>query len=405
MNVVALPVAELATKASPYNPRTISDHDLDALRKSLRFFGTVEPIIVNERSGHIVGGHQRVKAAQAEGLDTLPVVYVDLDDPSEKQLNLALNRVSGEWDIEKLGALLGDLEAAGADLGLTGFTAQEIEALCRVEPAGGLTDPDDVPEPPLDPATQLGDLITMGDHRLLCGDATDGTAVERLLDGQQAACMWTDPPYGVDYVGKTADSLKIQNDGADGLEALLAGAFAAADQVLSPGAAMYVAHPAGRNAATFAMAFIAAGWRLHQTLVWVKDTIVLGHSDYHYRHEPILYGYKPGDGRWGRGGKGWYGDNAQASVFEVPRPKASPDHPTSKPVELIVRCLQNSSRKGAVVYEPFAGSGSTPIACERLGRQCYALEIDPVYCDVVVQRWQDFTGQKAEGWRGNGDAA
>ena len=152
----------------------------------------------------------------------------------------------------------------------------------------------------------------------------------------------------------------------------------------------------------FAEQFLAVGWRLHQTLVWVKDTMVLGHSDYHYRHEPILYGYKPGEGRSGRGGKHWYGDNAQASVLEVPRPKASREHPTSKPVELVTICLRNSTKRKQTVYEPFMGSGSTLIACEQMGRACYGLEIDPTYCDVIAQRWKEFTGKKAEGWRGNG---
>ncbi len=152
----------------------------------------------------------------------------------------------------------------------------------------------------------------------------------------------------------------------------------------------------------FARAFIDAGWRLHQTLVWAKDSIVLGHSDYHYQHEPILYGYKLREGRLGRGGASWYGDNAQSSVLAVDRPKASRDHPTSKPVELVQRCLSNSSRKGSAVYEPFLGSGSTLIACEQFGRRCMGLEIDPRYCDVAVRRWQEFTGKKAEGWRGNG---
>ncbi len=221
-------------------------------------------------------------------------------------------------------------------------------------------------------------------------------------DGQTASCMWTDPPYGVDYVGKTKDGLTIENDGPDGLAQLLAGSFAAADDALAEGAPIYVAHPAGRLSVVFADAFIAQGWRLHQTLIWAKDTIVLGHSDYHYKHEPLLYGYKPGQGRLGRGGQGWYGDNAQTSVLEVPRPKSSPDHPTSKPVELLTICLRNSSKREAVVLDPFLGSGSTLIACEQLGRHCYGLEIDPRYCDVIVRRWQEFTGHQAEGWRGNG---
>jgi DNA modification methylase len=213
--------------------------------------------------------------------------------------------------------------------------------------------------------------------------------------------MWTDPPYGVSYTGKTKDALTIDNDDASGLETLLVAAFAVADDVLVEGAPIYIAHPAGRQSVTFGRSFLDRGWRLHQTLVWVKNTIVLGHSDYHYKHEPILYGYKLGQGRFGRGGKHWFGGNDQASVFEVARPMASPDHPTSKPVELVIGCLRNSTKRGDLVYEPFMGSGSTLIAAEQLNRRCYGLEIDPRYCDVVVRRWQEFTGQKAEGWRGN----
>ena len=404
MEIVEIETDRLAAMAWSGNPRKISPHDLEALQRSLRFFGTVEPIVVNQRSGNIVGGHQRVKAAEAEGIATLPVVHVDLDEPSEKQLNLALNRISGEFDLERLATVLGDLEAAGADLQFSGFTDEEIERLVHGDdvPGEGQTDPDTVPDLPEEPAAQLGDLITLGDHRLICGDSTDAKTVSRLMDGDRATCMWTDPPYGVDYVGKTSDAMTIQNDGSSDLAGLLVGAFARADEALAAGAAIYVAHPAGRNSLVFGEAFLTAGWRLHQTLVWAKDTIVLGHSDYHYKHEPILFGYKSAKGRRGRGGKGWYGDNAQASVLEVPRPKSSREHPTSKPVELISRCLRNSSRKSAVVYEPFAGSGSTLIACEQLGRACRAVEIDPRYVDVVVRRWQEFTGRHSEGWRGNG---
>ncbi len=401
MEITDLATADLATKAAPYNPRRISGHDLEALRRSLRYFGTVEPIVVNRRSDRIVGGHQRVRAAEAEGIETLPVCFVDLDDPSERQLNLALNKISGEFDIDKLAAVMADLEQAGADMTLTGFTEAEIEELCCVPATPGLADPDDTPEPPRDPATQKGDLIVLGKHRLLCGDSTDQEDVQRLMDGSAASCMWTDPPYGVCYVGKTKDAMTIENDGADDLPGLLSPAFAAADTVLIEGAPIYVSHPAGKLSVEFGRAFLDQGWRLHQTLVWSKDTIVLGHSDYHYRHEPILYGYKPGPGRYGRGGKHWYGDNSQASVFEVARPKASPEHPTGKPVELMRICLENSTKRDAIVYEPFAGSGSTLIACQQLGRRCFAMELDPVYADVIVMRWQVFTGEKAEGWRGN----
>jgi len=343
MEVDIVRTADLASMAAEYNPRKISESDLSALRRSLRFFGCVEPVVVNRRTSRIVGGHQRVRAAQAEGVESLLVVWVDLDEPSERQLNLALNRIHGEWDEERLAALLAELERQGADLELTGFDDDELARLldAGIAPAEGLVDPDETPEPPEEPAARPGDLIVLGDHRLLCGDSTSPADVTRAMDGARAGCLWTDPPYGVSYVGGT------------------------------------------------------------------KDAFVLGHSDYHYQHEPILYGYKPipeGEGRLGRGAARWYGDNAQASVLAVDRPKVNADHPTSKPVELIERCLHNSTRRGDVVFEPFGGSGSTLIACERLGRSCRAVEIDPRYVDVIVARWQAFTGKAAEGWRGN-DAA
>jgi len=208
--------------------------------------------------------------------------------------------------------------------------------------------------------------------------------------------MWTDPPYGVDYEGKTKAALRIDNDGASGLEALLSEAFAAADAALAPGARLYIAHPAGALSLTFGSCFVAQGWRYSQTLVWVKDAFVLGRSDYHYRHEPILYGHKPGDGRIGRGAAGWYGDNAQDSVLEVPRPRASREHPTMKPPELVERCLRNSTRRGERVLDPFAGSGSTLVASEAAGRSARLIELDPRYVDVVVARWEHLTGRRAE---------
>jgi DNA modification methylase len=238
-------------------------------------------------------------------------------------------------------------------------------------------------------------VIELGRHRLVCGDATDAAAYERLLGGEQAQLLWTDPPYGVSYMGKTAKRLTIKNDGADGLVELLQGAFARVDEALVPGAPLYVAHPAGRLSLTFGNAFVAQRWRLYQTLVWVKDALVLGHADYHYRHEPILYGYKPGPGRLGRGAAGWHGDNAQVSVLEVERPKASREHPTMKPPALIEIALQNSSQRGDLVLDPFAGSGSTLIASERTGRCARLIELDPAYCDVIIERFERLTGTAA----------
>lgn len=212
-----------------------------------------------------------------------------------------------------------------------------------------------------------------------------------------ADIVWTDPPYGVGYVGKTRDSLTIRNDDA-GADALVRDAFEGALGATSPSAPFYCASPAGPAALTFWLAIVAAGWRIHQELVWVKDVFVLGHSDYHYAHEPILYGYAPGEGRPGRGkheGSTWRGDNAQSSVLAFPRPKRSTEHPTMKPVDLVSHCLANSTRPGGTVLDPFAGSGSTLIAAEQLGLACLAMEIDPRYAQVIIERWQAFTGLEA----------
>jgi DNA modification methylase len=382
--------------ASAYNPRTISDHDFEALRRSLREFGAVQPIVVNVATKRVVGGHQRIRAAQAEGIQRLPVVHVRLDEVRERQLNVALNRISGEWDPEKLEALLRDLGSAGADLSGTGFTEREIsELLTSAAPAADVPD-DDVPDLRSKPTSRLGDLIELGRHRLLCGDSTDRGAIDRVVGDLKPTCMWTDPPYGVRYESKGKRKLSIANDTAADLSSLLPAAFANADAVLAPGAAVYVAHPAGELSIEFARCFVAQGWRLHQTLVWLKDAIALGHADYHYRHEPILFGYRPGPGRWGRGGRGWFGDNRQASVIEAPRPRSADQHPTVKPLGLVARCLRNSTPHGGVVFDPFLGSGSTLIAAELLGRTCVGLELDPRYADVVVSRWEKFTGQKAK---------
>jgi DNA modification methylase len=286
-----------------------------------------------------------------------------------------------------------------ADAGLFEATAYDEDALAELigslqtlENAGRDTEPG---EPPAVPVAKPGDLIVLGEHRLLCGDSTVASDVERLMDGGVADCMWTDPPYGVDYVGKTADALTIKNDRQGTIEALVAGAFASAVAALDQGAAVYCAHPAGVQGLIFARLFDHA-FCLRQGLVWNKGQMVLGHSDYHYSHEPILYGYTPGPGRRGRGGEGWYGDNSQTSVIDVPKPSASTEHPTSKPVELIEHCLRNSTPMGGGVLDLFAGSGPTLIACENLARRCYAMELDPGYCDVIVERWERHTGQTAK---------
>jgi len=406
VQVVQLPITKL--RFADYNPRRISDAEMASLKRSLQRFGFVDPVVVNRRRGKpwkgpergavIVGGHQRVRAARELGHKAVPVVYVDLSADDEKLLNLALNKIGGQFDLPKLSEILRDLRKAEADLGASGFSQKEITRAisdAERELSAGLPPGDeDVPELPRKPRTQKGELVRLGSHRLLCGDSTKLVELKHLMGEERAGLLWTDPPYGVDYVGKTARAMTIRNDGRRGLEELLRTAFAAVDAVLEAGAPFYVAHPAGLPAVPFINAVLQAGWLVRQNLVWVKDSMVLGHSDYHYKHEAILYGYKPASGRLGRGGRGWYGGEDQTSVFEIARPKASREHPTMKPVALVEACVRNSSQREAAVLDPFGGSGSTLIACHRLGRRAFLMEIDPRYCDVIRERWRRFAGQR-----------
>jgi DNA modification methylase len=356
----------------------------------MKFFGVVEPVIVNRRTGRIVGGHQRVKAAEAEGIERLPIVSVDLDEPSEKQLNLALNRISGDWNEEALARVLADLQSGGADMELTGFKPGEIEKYMASLRGPFAPEDDEAPDLPKEAMTTPGDLWALGDHRVLCADSPDTASVARLLHGCKPAVLITDPPYGVAYVGKTREALKIRNDALtpEQTEKLAARALTAALPHLAAGAAAYVACPAGPLHAHFQCAFLQAGFEWHQTLIWRKDTIVLGRSDYHYQHEPILYGWKPGRHYF-------TADRTRSTILDIPRPKASRDHPTMKPVALWAELIGNSTTPGQVAFDPFLGSGTTVVACERLGRRAFGIEIDPRYVDVVVERWQQTTGRKA----------
>jgi DNA modification methylase len=443
MEVTEVRTDELMRKAAPYNPRTIADHDLEALRRSLRFFGTVEPIVVNRRSDRIVGGHQRVRAAEAEGIATLPCVFVDLDEPSERQLNLALNRIHGEWDLEKLEDVLRELQTMGADLDLTGFTEVEIGELLKGsdEPIDGLTDPDAIPEPPDDPKTQPGDLIILGDHRLLCGDSANPEHVARLLDGARIQLVNTDPPYNVRVEPRSNNAIamglgtkgnvpnaqreRLHHQGLDlarhpekakptgkmrakdrvlendfisdeEFRKLLAAWFKNLSDALEPGRSYFI-WGGYSNIKNYPAAFDGAGLYFSQSIIWVKEWPVLTRKDFMGNHEWCFYGWKEGAAHF------FNPDVTNATdVWSIK--KVSPPemvHLTEKPVELAERAMHYSSKRGEHVLDLFGGSGSTLIAAERLGRKAYLMEIDPAYCDVVVQRWQEYTGKKAEGWRGN----
>lgn len=432
MQITNVSTAELRQMAAPYNPRTISDHDLDALARSMNEFGVVEPVIVNERTGRIVGGHQRVKAAEASGIAELPVVHVDLDEAAEKQLNIALNKISGEFDTAKLADILRDLESLGADLDLTGFNPTEIDDLIRglEVPDEGLTDPDLVPEPLDEPATKRGDLIELGRHRLLCGDSASREDVDRLLGGERIQLVNTDPPYNVKVEPRSNNAIAAGNSsfttthhqGLDlarhpekakptgklrardralandfvsdeEFEKLLLAWFGNIAHALEPGRTFYI-WGGYANVANYPPALEASDLYFSQAIVWDKQWPVLTRKDFMGAHEWCFYGWKEGAAH--------YFNPGIANASDVWRCKkvAPPDmvHLTEKPVELAERAITYSSRKRENVLDLFGGSGSTLMAAERLGRRAFLMELDEAYCDVIVKRWEAYTGERAKGW-------
>ena len=378
---------------TPYdrNPR-LNDAGVEAVMASIREFGFRQPIVVDPQ-GVIIVGHTRHKAALKLGLETVPVhVAEGLTEAQVRAYRIADNQTAtlSSWDEERLTEELMALAQQDYDLDLTGFSADEIAGYIEGPPTEGLTDPDAVPETA--PAiTQPGDLWLLGDHRLLCGDSTKAEDVARLFAGSQADLLQTDPPYNVAYTGKTKDALTIENDSMDAAEfrAFLVAAFEQAFAAMKPGAAFYVWH-ADSEGYNFRGAVHDCGQAVRQCLIWKKQALVLGRQDYHWIHEPCLYGWKEGAAH------SWYADRKQTTVLEFDRPNANDVHPTMKPVAMFAYQIANSTQSRALVYDPFLGSGTTMIACEQLGRRCCGMELSPTYCDVIVKRWEEFTGKKAE---------
>ena len=421
------PIAAL----KPYekNARTHSAEQVEQIARSMREFGFTNPILIDEQD-RIIAGHGRLQAAQALRLAEVPVIILaGLTEAQRRALILADNKIAlnSGWDLKLLSEELADLKLEGFDLTLTGFSLEEIDAMTPdVVPE---KDPDDAPDLPAEPKTKPGDVYVMGPHRLVCGDSTSMENIDRLMQGALADVCWTDPPYNVAYETKAG---KIANDDLDDGEFrdFLSGAYGCAFAALKPGAAIYVAH-ADTEGLNFRATFRAAGFKLSGCLIWRKDSLVLGRSDYQWQHEPILYGWKPGSRhRWYGGRKlttmidldqdrmpfkrrddGRYeiriGDSVMVidgtatieelvpSVINEPKPKRSDGHPTMKPVALIERMLRNSARPGDIVLDLFGGSGSTLMAAERLGMCARLSELDPGYCDVIVGRWEAYTGRKA----------
>lgn len=396
MNNIAEPLAKLTVPVGELqhyrrNPRR---GDVDAIADSLQAHGQYRPVVVNRRTNEVLAGNHTLQAARQLGWDEIAATYVDVDDDEAARIVLVDNRsndIAGYDDSELL-ALLEDLPTLDG----TGYDEDALADLVAAvaEPGDIQGDPDAAPPTPDVAHCAEGDVWQLGEHRLAVGSCTEAPVLDRLLGDEHPEALWTDPPYGVSYVGKTSEALTIQGDGGDGLSALLRDAFSEIVPRLLPGAPCYVAH-ADSERVTFETALRGAGMLVRQNLVWVKNTMVLGRSDYHYQHEPVLYGFAPGGkGRLGRGGKRWRGDNSQTTVFHVDKPAASSDHPTMKPVELIRAMLANSARPGDLVLDPFAGSGSTLVAAQTLGLRARCIELDPRYADVICRRYQEATGDK-----------
>jgi DNA modification methylase len=388
-----------ALTANPLNWRTHPAEQRAALRGALDSVGWVQQVVVNQRTGHVVDGHARLEEAIARSDRAVPVLYVDLS-PEEEALVLAtldpLGAMAGR-DEEKLGALLDGIRV-------------DDEALRRLlgdlagpeDRRAGLTDPDEVPPVPDEPTVLTGELWALGAHRLLVGDATRADDVARVAPGP-VDLLWTDPPYGVAYTGRTEEKLELENDRLTPAATRAQVADVCRLAPLRPGGVFYVCAPSGPLHLEFMLALREADLAVRQTIIWVKDRFVLGHSDFHYRHEPVLYGdlgAKDHDAiayGWADGeAHAFNGGRRLDTVWEIPRPSASREHPTMKPVELVARGLEYSTRPDDVVYDPFVGSGTTIIAAEQLGRVCLAMDIDRRYAQVSIERWEHFTGLRAE---------
>ena len=366
----------------PYvnNPRK-NDAAVDAVASSIKNFGFKVPIIVDSED-EIVAGHTRLKAAKKLGLEEVPCIIADDLTPEQiKAFRLADNKVAefSEWDMDLLMVELDDI-----DIDMAEFGFDNVEFIEEVE------EDDFEIEVPEEPKAKLGDIYQLGRHRLMCGDST-GEDVNRLMDGVEADMYLTDPPYNVSYVGKTADALTINNDEMDDskFREFLYKAFKSADSVMKEGASFYIFH-ADSEGYNFRGACFDNEWVIRQCLIWVKNSIVMGRQDYHWKHEPILYGWKKGSAHK------WYSDRKQSTVLEFDRPTRNAEHPTMKPISIISYLIGNNTRSGDIVLDNFGGSGSTLIACEQLNRICYMMELDPKYVDVIINRWEEYTGKKAE---------
>ena len=372
-----------------YNPRKDlkpGDAEYEKLKRSIEQFGYVEPVIWNKTTGFVVGGHQRLKVLLDMGIIEVECVVVEMDAEKEKVLNIALNKISGEWDKDKLALLIADLQGADFDVSLTGFEPAEIDSLFKDAQQSKVKDDDfDVEAELKAPViTKAGDVWTLGRHRLVCGDSTKPETFALLMGDRKANLVITDPPYNVNYEG-SAGKIKNDNMADNAFYQFLLAAFQNTEAVMADDASIYVFH-ADTEGLNFRRAFADAGFRLSGTCIWKKQSLVLGRSPYQWQHEPILFGWKK------KGKHQWYTGRKESTIWEFDKPKKNGDHPTMKPIPLLAYPIMNSSMSNTLVLDPFGGSGSTLIACEQTDRSCCTIELDEKFCDVIVKRYIEQIG-------------
>lgn len=385
-------------KPAKYNPRKElkpGDPEFEKLKNSITEFGYVEPVIWNQRTGNVVGGHQRLSVLKNLGETEIDCIVVDMDLKKEKALNIALNKISGQWDVPLLTDLLKDLDDSGFNVSLTGFDANELDDLFKDDIQDAVKEDDDFDiDKELDnikeTRTKLGDIWHIGKHKLMCGDSTKKEDIVALVGDKKATCVFTDPPWNVDYGGASHPSWKqrsIMNDSmtTEQFGEFLTKAFIALKEVLVEGAMVYVVM-SGQEWGNIMLVMDKCGYHWSSTIIWAKDTLVLSRKDYHTQYEPIWYGWLNGTRVCP------LADRKQSDLWQIPRPKKSEEHPTMKPIELVARALMNSSHKHDVVIDLFGGSGTTIMASEQTGRECYMMELDPKYCDVIVNRYINLFG-------------
>ena len=372
-----------------YNPRKDlkpGDAEYEKLKRSIEQFGYVEPVIWNKTTGRVVGGHQRLKVLMDMGITEVECVVVEMDESQEKALNIALNKISGDWDKDKLALLIADLQGADFDVSLTGFEPAEIDDLFKDTLKDGIKDDEFDVDTELQKPTfsKAGDVWYLGRHRLVCGDSTKAETYDLLMGGVKANLVITDPPYNVNYEG-SAGKIKNDNMADEAFYNFLLDAYAQMHSAMADDASIYVFH-ADTEGLNFRRAFADAGFYLSGCCIWKKQSLVLGRSPYQWQHEPCLYGWKK------NGKHQWYTGRKETTIWEFDKPKKNGDHPTMKPIPLLAYPIMNSTMSNAVVLDPFGGSGSTLITCEQTDRICYTIELDEKFCDVIVKRYIEQVG-------------